>query len=49
MCHDASNEVVAGSHRSACTSTVWDDLFDTDQAAKAEFHRAVAEEGLARL
>ena len=28
------------------TSAVWDDLFDTDQAAKVEFHRAVAEEGL---
>jgi hypothetical protein len=30
----------------AGTSTVWDDLFDTDEAAKAEFLRAVAEEGL---
>ena len=28
------------------TSTVWDDLFDTDQAAKTEFHRTVAEAGL---
>jgi hypothetical protein len=28
------------------TSTVWDDLFDTDAAAKAEFHRAISEEGL---
>ena len=31
------------------TSTVWDDLFDTDEAAKAEFHRTVAEEGLAGI
>ena len=28
------------------TSTVWDDLFDTDEAAKDEFHRIVAEAGL---
>jgi hypothetical protein len=28
------------------TSVVWDDRFDTDDAAKAEFHRSVAEEGL---
>lgn len=31
------------------TSIVWDDLFDTDDAAKAEFHRCVAEEGLAGI
>ena len=30
----------------AGTSTVWDDLFDTDEAAKTEFHRTIAEEGL---
>ena len=28
------------------TSIVWDDLFDTDEAARAEFQRSVAEEGL---
>ena len=28
------------------TSTVWDDEFDTAAAAKAEFLRSVAEEGL---
>ena len=28
------------------TSTVWDDQFDTAAAAKAEFLRSVAEEGL---
>jgi hypothetical protein len=28
------------------TSIVWDDLFDTDEAARAEFLRCVAEEGL---
>ena len=28
------------------TSIVWDDLFDTDEAARAEFERSVAEEGL---
>ena len=31
------------------TSTVWDDLFDTDEAAKAEFRRTVAEDGLAGI
>jgi uncharacterized protein len=31
------------------TSTVWDDLFDTDEAAKAEFLRCLAEEGLAEI
>ncbi len=29
------------------TSTVWDDFFDTDQAALDEVLRAIAEEGLA--
>jgi hypothetical protein len=28
------------------TSIVWDDHFETDEAARAEFHRSVAEEGL---
>ena len=28
------------------TSIVWDDQFDTDEAAKDEFHRCVVEEGL---
>lgn len=28
------------------TSTVWDDQFETDAAAKSEFLRSVAEEGL---
>jgi hypothetical protein len=28
------------------TSIVWDDQFDTDEAAKIEFQRCVAEEGL---
>jgi hypothetical protein len=28
------------------TSIVWDDQFDTDDAAKAKFQRSVAEEGL---
>jgi hypothetical protein len=28
------------------TSIVWDGHFETDEAAKAEFHRSVAEEGL---
>ena len=28
------------------TSTVWDDQFDSAEAAKAEFLRSVAEEGL---
>ena len=28
------------------TSIVWDHLFDTDEAARAEFERSVAEEGL---
>jgi len=31
----------------ANTSTVWDDLFPTDEAAYAEFERTVAEEGMA--
>ncbi len=31
------------------TSTVWDDQFDTDQAAKAEFNRCIAEEGMVSL
>lgn len=30
----------------AGTSIVWDGQFDTDTAAKAEFERSVAEEGL---
>lgn len=30
----------------AGTSTVWDDLFPTDDAAIAEFERTVAEEGM---
>ena len=29
------------------TSAVWDDLFDSDQAAWAEFERTLAEEGMA--
>ena len=28
------------------TSTVWDELFPTDEAAYAEFERTVAEEGM---
>ncbi len=28
------------------TSIVWNDLFPTDEAAKAEFHRSVDEEGV---
>ena len=28
------------------TSTVWDDLFPTDSAAREEFNRTVAEEGM---
>lgn len=28
------------------TSIVWDDLFDTDEAARVEFERSVTEEGL---
>jgi hypothetical protein len=28
------------------TSIVWDELFDTDEAARAEFQRSVAEVGL---
>ena len=28
------------------TSIVWDDQFDTDDAARREFNRSVAEEGL---
>ena len=28
------------------SSIVWDDLFDTDEAARAEFERIVAEQGL---
>jgi uncharacterized protein len=31
------------------TSTVWDDQFDTDEAAKAEFNRCIAEEGIVSL
>lgn len=31
---------------SSGTSTVRDDLFDTDVSAKAGFHRAVAEDGI---
>ena len=30
----------------ASTSTVWDELFPTDEAAYAEFERTVAEEGM---
>jgi hypothetical protein len=32
---------------SAGTSIVWDDLFPSDDAANEEFHRTVAEEGMA--
>lgn len=31
------------------TSIVWDDQFDTDDAAKAEFDRCIAEEGIVSL
>ena len=31
------------------TSIVWDDPFDTDAAAKAEFDRCIAEEGIVSL
>jgi uncharacterized protein len=31
------------------TSTVWDDQFDTDEAAHAEFRRCIAEEGIISL
>ena len=31
------------------TSTVWDDPFDTAEAAHAEFRRCVAEEGIISL
>jgi hypothetical protein len=31
---------------SAATSTVWDELFATDEDAYAEFERTVAEEGM---
>jgi uncharacterized protein len=31
------------------TSTVWDDQFDTDDAAKSEFNRCIAEEGIVSL
>jgi hypothetical protein len=34
---------------SAGTSTVWDDQFDTDEAAKAEFNRCIVEEGIVSL
>ena len=34
---------------SAGTSTVWDDQFDTDEAAHAEFRRCIAEEGITSL
>ena len=34
---------------SAGTSTVWDDQFDTDEEAKAEFNRCIAEEGIVSL
>ena len=34
---------------SAGTSTVWDDQFDTDEAAHAEFRRCIAEEGILSL
>jgi hypothetical protein len=30
----------------ASTSTVWDELFPTDEAAYAEFERTIAEEGM---
>ena len=29
-----------------CTSTVWDELFDTDDAAEGAFHKTVAAEGM---
>jgi hypothetical protein len=31
------------------TSTVWDDQFETDEAAHAEFRRCIAEEGIVSL
>jgi hypothetical protein len=31
------------------TSTVWDDPFDTAEAALAEFRRCIAEEGIISL
>jgi len=31
---------------SAATSTVWDDLFETDELAFSEFRRTVVEEGM---
>ena len=31
------------------TSTVWDDQFESDEEAKAEFHRCIAEEGIVSL
>jgi hypothetical protein len=31
------------------TSIVWDDQFDTDGAARAEFHRSVVQEGLVSI
>lgn len=39
---DWSLEVVNASN----TSIVWDELFQTDEAANAEFERTVAEEGM---
>ena len=30
-------------------STVWDDQFETDEAAKAEFNHCIAEEGIVSL
>ena len=32
----------------ACTSIVWDDLFDSDDEAYAEFQQTVEEEGMLR-
>jgi hypothetical protein len=38
--------MVARVVNSAATSTVWDELFATDEDAYAEFERTVAEEGM---
>ena len=41
--------MVARGDQFAATSTVWDELFETDEDAYAEFERTVAEEGMQAL
>ena len=49
MCKSTVLSTKSGCWKSAGTSTVWDDQFETDEAAKAGFNLCIAEEGIISL